>query len=766
MTNFSRIGLGLTSVIAALSFSQTADAQVTIVRNFAGGSAPTATGTGNLQTVFNAACDWWEAALVTSPYTLTLTYQWGSMGGGTLAAHSLVSQGGTPHRETAGSITFDNDGSTNWFIDSTPCDPSEYTTFTTNTTNYGGGLLIDENVWTGATGPAAGQFDLFRTALHEVGHALGLSSANTAFQAERTDNDVDVTSPRPFPGSSLPLSSTSAHMAVGSMLMCGGCATQNQRRYPSEGDLLANAQISQMSGINFLTACPGTGGGGSPLTTTFANNNGGAVGGAVYFALEGVAGGGGATITDIDLNCAGFGGLAGTIDVYMQNGCSFDHLGVWGGPIATGSATTAAAGSPTNFVLSSPIEIGEGCCVSIAIVAGGFGHAYTTGTSPFALTYATTHLELTAGSATNAPFAGSAFNPRVVNANFHYTVGGTCPPSATVETIGTGCVANFESVYEIMDTASFDLSGQEFTATNSASGYSIAATPTAGIIAPGAIGTPTTLVMPDDGQVPAGTLGIVVGSNGWIALGGGNSNGFVPSAGTMLNNPSTAIYAWTDLQPNNSGTVTYEENAATGRVRVTFDDVHGWNTTDDHDIQFDYNVNNGNWQLRFGAVGFANPEDWLVGYSPGGANSDPGSTDLTLAALFAIETQAADTIPLSLEAVGTPVLGAPFMLTTNGIEPTAIFHVGIVGLTQVSLPLSFVFTQADPTCFLNASLDLVMGPDIIFGGPGSHTWEGVDLTTGGAVGFDLYFTSATLDLTVLSNSTRTANGIKATTGIQ
>ena len=178
MANFSKIGLGLTSIIAALSFSQTADAQVTIVRNFTGGSPPASfTGSGNLQTIFNEACDWWEAALVTSPYTLTLNYQWGPFGGGTLAAHSLVSQGGAPHRETAGNITFDNDGSTNWFLDATPCDASEYTTFTTNTSNYGGGLLIDENAWTGATGPALGQFDLFRTALHEVGHALGLSVA-------------------------------------------------------------------------------------------------------------------------------------------------------------------------------------------------------------------------------------------------------------------------------------------------------------------------------------------------------------------------------------------------------------------------------------------------------------------------------------------------------------------------------------------------------------------------------------------------------------
>ncbi|HIE70872.1 MAG TPA: hypothetical protein EYP98_12270, partial [Planctomycetes bacterium] len=506
------------------------------------------------------------------------------------------------------------------------------------------------------------------------------------------------------------------------------------------------------------------GGGGSPLTTTFADNNSGSVGGAVYFALEGVAGGGGATITDIDLNCIGAGGVAGTIEIYLQDSCTFDHLGVWGGPVATGSATTAASGSPTNFVLSTPLTIGEGCCISVAIVAGGFGNAYTNGTAG-SLTFATTHLSLTAGKASNVPFAGSAFSPRVVNANFHYTVGGSCPAGASAEVIGAGCVADFTSFYEVMTTAAFDLSNTDFTATFSPTGYTVSSALGAGIIPPGAIGAPAVLALPDDGQVAAGTLGIVVGSNGWVALGGGNSNAFAPTPATMLSNPSTAVYCWTDLQPNASGTVSYEEDVATGRTRTTFDGVNGWNTPDPHFIQFDFNVVTGDWQLRIGAVGFANPEDWLVGYSKAGPSADPGGIDLTLSSLFAFNTQLADTVPLTLESVGTPIIGSPFMLTTTNIEPTAIFHVGIVGLTQVNVPLQFVFPTANPGCFLNASLDLVLAPDLVFGGPGSHNWEGIDLTGVGLIGFDLFFTSATLDLTVLSDTTRTANGIKATTGL-
>ena len=61
--------------------------------------------------------------------------------------------------------------------------------------------------------------------------------------------------------------------------------------------------------------------------------------------------------------------------------------------------------------------------------------------------------------------------------------------------------------------------------------------------------------------------------------------------------------------------------------------------------------------------------------------------------------------------------------------------------------------------------DLILGPDIVFGGNGTQQWEGIDLTTVSALGASLYFQSATLDLSVLSDSTRTSNGVAITTGL-
>ncbi|MEC8251745.1 MAG: hypothetical protein VX044_00925 [Planctomycetota bacterium] len=159
------------------------------------------------------------------------------------------------------------------------------------------------------------------------------------------------------------------------------------------------------------------------------------------------------------------------------------------------------------------------------------------------------------------------------------------------------------------------------------------------------------------------------------------------------------------------------------------------------------------------------PEDWLVGHRGAGASNDPGSRDLSQASVLGFFMADQDSDGLALGPIGTPVLGAPFELQTTNISPSAVFHVGVMGVNQVSLPLSFVFPSANLGCSLHASLDVVLGPQVVFGGPGSLTWTGVDLTSISTTGFDLYFQSATLDLSGLSDTVRTSNGVQATTGL-
>lgn len=237
---------------------------LTIVRDFvASGSdfgfglgdatgAPTTAGGGNLVDIFNAAADCWEEAIM-DDHTVTIKFGWQGLGGGTLGAHVLTGEGGTPHRETSAVIRFDSDGTSSFFADSTPTLHEEYTDYTETSADLGGGVVNTGRYFADSIGDAVGRYDLLSTALHEIGHALGLSGANDAFVAENGDGDIDVTGPRPFAGSVIDTIS-GAHLDYGFTLM-NPFGSIGERTRISAIDVLANAQISDFTDLN-LNPCP------------------------------------------------------------------------------------------------------------------------------------------------------------------------------------------------------------------------------------------------------------------------------------------------------------------------------------------------------------------------------------------------------------------------------------------------------------------------------------------------------------------------------
>jgi hypothetical protein len=204
-------------------------------------------GGGNLIDIFNAAADWWEKALL-DRFTVKINFGWAPLEGGTLGVHNLVAQGGNPNRETEGTIRFDNDGSSRWFLDPTPHENEEYRTFAESTANLGGGGINVKRLYTAPISDAVGRFDLLSVAKHEIGHALGLSSANFSFQAENRDFDIDVKAPRPFPNTVIP-TRNGAHLAIGTTLMFP-FVNPGERKLPSGVDILANAEISKFNNLN------------------------------------------------------------------------------------------------------------------------------------------------------------------------------------------------------------------------------------------------------------------------------------------------------------------------------------------------------------------------------------------------------------------------------------------------------------------------------------------------------------------------------------
>jgi len=247
MSNFifhNKLGAFLTCIILFCTTISSANAGLIINTNFTGGAnAGNAVGTGNLVSIFNTAADVWES-LIQDDHTLNINFSWAALGGGTLGVHNLTGQGGSPNRETSANIRFDNDGTSIFYMDDTPLDNSEWATETLSNADLGGGNINIGRVFSGATGFAANGYDLYSVALHEIGHALGLSSANVAFQAGNGDLDIDVIS-GPFAGSVIPTIS-GAHLNLSTSLMYPFFGL-GARKLISEADLWANCSISQFT---------------------------------------------------------------------------------------------------------------------------------------------------------------------------------------------------------------------------------------------------------------------------------------------------------------------------------------------------------------------------------------------------------------------------------------------------------------------------------------------------------------------------------------
>lgn len=509
----------------------------------------------------------------------------------------------------------------------------------------------------------------------------------------------------------------------------------------------------------------------SPLTTTFANNNGGAVGGGVYFDLT--AGAADVSVCQMGINISGAPGVPGSIDVFTQPGTAVPHTGFVTQLGVSNPIVTAGIGTPTVFTLSTPLTILAGTTVGVGLRANGVAHAYTNGVNAFPVPgniFANADLTLNAGQASNLFAAASALSPRVVNANIYYTLGAVaCPPAATVVSQGNGCQASVASFYEELTTGAFDLSNGSLALSRSPGGYVGQFIP-GGALAPiGALGAAAVVPLTDDSSAAVGTVGLTVGSNCWVALGAGNSNAYAPLVATLLSNPATAFYSWKDLDPGaaGSGQVWYEEDGA-GSARVTYDGVYSYDGTtaaDANYVQFTIDTVHGDVTTTWGAIA-ALGTNLLVGYSAGGIGADPGPTDISAAAIVVPDVEQ---LALSLVGVGKPVQGPAavnYDVTTSNILPSAVLHIGIVGLTRPGLPLALI---GAPDCFLNASLDVLVGPAVL-GGPASLTWTALHLpanVTATFYGYEFNVQGVVLGTPLnaaLGFGAMTSNGLKCTIG--
>jgi len=446
----------------------------------------------------------------------------------------------------------------------------------------------------------------------------------------------------------------------------------------------------------------------SPLTTTYANNNAGSVGGAVYFDLTVQTS---VQITNIDVNSSS-SGVTGTLDVYTISGGRAGQMAsqaAWTGPSVLGSPiTTTTPGTPSPCTLSAPLTLPAGVW-GVALVAQGWAHAYTNGTGANQQ-YSTLELTLDAGNADNVPWSGGAFTPRVANVTITYAAGNPGTVFATQENYGDGCVMRYDSFYESMSAANFDLitPTDNMTLINAGTEY-IALSGIASYVPPSLAATQ--LILADDAAVSV-TLGqampyglgqstttLEVCSNGFISTGSGNGTGYTPSVATMLDNIDTGWYSWHDYNPSTGvGLVTSEEVA--GIHYITWDGIQSFGQSDSNTFQFQFDLASGNVSIVWVSIsGLGNGH--LIGCSLGGTSPDPGNSDLSVELPLSIAPAVAFSslsVPLTMNADARPIINTTVNMIVDNMSATTLFGAVVVGINELPTPID-LGSLGMATCF-------------------------------------------------------------------
>lgn len=361
---------------------------------------------------------------------------------------------------------------------------------------------------------------------------------------------------------------------------------------------------------------------------------------------------------------------------------------------------------------------------------------------------------------------------------------------ATNVTYGAGCYnlprASFYQQFADAALASAALTGQSMTLSPVGGEY-LALWGGGTYVAPS--GNAAVLAVGDDGEVtqalstafpaPTGsTTDLRVHGNGIITLGSTaqtfpGTNNYTPTAAGFLAAGQTAFWSWHDYNASEagSGAVKYEE-ALDGNndliAYITWDGVESYSTptaANPSTLQFQLTLTGSNagrativWQSIDADTTSTFGSGHLVGYSPGGANLDPGS--VTLATALPIVT-APDVAALALSAAPTPVLGAAVTYTTSNIPASAVVSFEMISLGQVNPGVDLGYLGA-PGCLQLVDLNTV-ATSLLFGNPSATFVLNVP-TDPAFAGLPLNVQSASLVPSANAVGLITSNGVRSTIG--
>jgi hypothetical protein len=245
-----------------------AGAFLTINLNYIPGGEPSYDPAGtNLIAMMNAAAEHWGRAtgIIQDNHLISINISWANLSdpNGTLGLHTNL-DGGPVVKPTLAQIQMDtqlNGVNRNWYFDATPNNHSEYGPVQTRYSNlipanqtawYNGSVpLVLEEGFAGvatATSPLAAQNgpDMYSVALHEMGHALGLTTNVAAIQV--IDGDYDV-NPAFVGGSIMGITDNGTFHLPHANTVMGPGINSGIRRLPSATDVFAAASASGWSDL-------------------------------------------------------------------------------------------------------------------------------------------------------------------------------------------------------------------------------------------------------------------------------------------------------------------------------------------------------------------------------------------------------------------------------------------------------------------------------------------------------------------------------------
>ncbi|MEQ1731583.1 MAG: hypothetical protein ABL982_24695 [Vicinamibacterales bacterium] len=433
------------------------------------------------------------------------------------------------------------------------------------------------------------------------------------------------------------------------------------------------------------------------------------------------------TLTSLDFQANDVASTAGTVDVYVRPGGRTGKHTVAGDWILWAPLVPVTSAGPLAWtpVVIPPLTLNAEGPFGIALVTtlrqvttGGGGGSYPSITLGESM--------LHCGELTMVPFVGQVLTNHAANVRLNYTIPvlpAVLSPFATAFPYGEGCYRKHGSFYEHFSPSStHDLAGRNLVLTpNACGGYTVTDStrpfwvstnhPT---IVSNDEGTSTWAPVPPMPLPGGGSTGTFhVHANGVVSSGTATVIGKTPSPAAWLSTPDTVWGDWHDYDATQpSGPVTIEiliEGLNTYWV-FTWDGVSDFGVPNSaNHFQMEFNTTNGQVHMHWGAMS-GTGNDHLVGYSPGGASTDPGSTDVSLTPF----SNCADGEPLTLSADGRPIVPSLFHLVVSHI-PSVDPTITIIFLGNPLVPPISLESFGAPGCFLHLmppveTLFLLIGP--------------------------------------------------------